>query len=88
MLRGADHGVVVLVGAVVAGLHLHSVLGPEHLRVLAVSQEVLVVQLQVPQRQAVLLHPQGLKLQEHRWRQREEMDMKPREVSFHTEMKR
>lgn len=63
LLCRADHGVVVLVGTVVAGLHLHSVLGPEHLGVLAVSQEVLVVQLKVSQRQPVLLHPQGLKLQ-------------------------
>lgn len=62
MLCSADHGVVVLVGAVVVGLHLHSVLRAEHLGVLAVSQEVLVVLLQVPQRQPVLLHPQGLKL--------------------------
>ncbi len=52
----------MLVGGVVVGLHLHAVLGPEHLGVLAVSQEVLVVQLQVPQSQTVLLHCQGLKL--------------------------
>lgn len=43
LLCRADHSVVVLGGSVVVGLHLHSVLGPEHLRVLAVSQEVLVV---------------------------------------------
>lgn len=66
MLCRADHCVVVLVGTVVVGLHLHSVLGPEHVGVLAVSQEVLVVQLQVPQCQTVLLHPQGLKLQGYR----------------------
>ena len=63
LLCRGDHGVVVLVGCVVVGLHLHTVLCPEHLGVLAVSQEVLVVQLQVPQSQTVLLHPQGLKLQ-------------------------
>lgn len=59
----ADHGVVVLVGLVVVGLHLHAVLRPKHLGVLAVSQEVLVVLLQVPQRKSVLIHPQALKLQ-------------------------
>lgn len=63
LLGGADHRVVVLVGLVVVGLHLHSVLGREHLGVLAVPEEVLVVLLQVSQRQPVLLHPQGLKLQ-------------------------
>lgn len=63
LLHTADHGVVVAVGAVVVGLHLHSVLGAKHLRVLAVSQEVLVVLLQVPNGQPVLLHPQGLELQ-------------------------
>ncbi len=62
----ADHCVVVLVGTVVVGLHLHSVLSPKHLGVLAVSQEVLIVQLQVPQCQPVLLHPHGLKLQGRR----------------------
>lgn len=66
MLCSADHCVVVLVGAVVVGLHLHSVLRAEHLGVLAVSQEVLVVLLQVPQCQPVLLHPQGLKLRGQR----------------------
>lgn len=60
---GADHGVIVLVGLVVVGLHQHPVLSPEHLGVLAVSEKVLVVQLQVPQGQPVLLHSQGLKLQ-------------------------
>lgn len=62
LLGTADHGIVVAVGAVVVRLHLHSVLGAEHLRVLAVSQEVLVVLLQVPKGQPVLLHPQGLEL--------------------------
>lgn len=62
LLGAADHRVVVAVGTVVVGLHLHSVLGAEHLGVLAVSQEVLVVLLQVPQGQPVLLHPQGLEL--------------------------
>lgn len=50
LLCRADHCVVVLVGSVVVGLDLHTVLCPERLGVLAVSQEVLVVQLQVPQR--------------------------------------
>lgn len=61
----ADQCVVVQVGLVVVGLHLHAVLCSEHLGVLAVSQEVLVVLLQVPQSQPVLLHPQALKLQVH-----------------------
>lgn len=63
LLCRADQCVVVLVGLVVVGLHLHTVLCSERLGVLAVSQEVLVVLLQVPQCQPVLLHPQGLKLQ-------------------------
>lgn len=62
LLCRADHCVVVLVGFVVVGFHLHSIFSPKHLRVLTVSQEVLVVLLQVPQCQPVLLHPQGLKL--------------------------
>lgn len=33
----ANHCVVMLARSVVARLHLHAVLGPEHLRVLAVS---------------------------------------------------
>lgn len=52
----------MLVGLVVVGLDLHTVLGPEHLRVLAVPEEVLVVLLQVPEGQTVLLHPEGLEL--------------------------
>lgn len=63
MLCRADHCVVVLVGFVVVGLHMHTVLSPKHLGVLAISQEVLVVLLQIPQSQPVFLHPQGLKLQ-------------------------
>lgn len=60
----ADHCLVLLVGSVVVRLHLHPVLGPEHLRVLTVPQEVLVVLLQVPEGQPVLVHPQSLKLKE------------------------
>lgn len=72
LLCRADHCVVVLVGAVVVRLHLHAVLSPKHLGVLAILQEVLVVQLQVPQCQTVLLHPQGLKLQRCREKSGEE----------------
>lgn len=62
LLCRGDHCVVMLVGFVVVGFHLHSIFSPKHLRVLTVSQEVLIVLLQVPQCQPVLLHPQGLKL--------------------------
>lgn len=60
----ADQRVKVLVGSFVVGLHLQPVFSSEHLRVLAVSQEFLVVLLQVPQSQSVLLHSQGLELHE------------------------
>lgn len=58
----ANHCAVMLARSVVARLHLHAVLGPEHLRVLAVSQEVLIVLVKVPQGQLVLFHPQSFKL--------------------------
>lgn len=54
----------MLARSVVARLHLHAVLRPEHLRVLAVSEEVLIVLVEVPQGQLVLFHPQGFKLEE------------------------
>ena len=53
----------MLRGLLVVGLDLHAVVRPEELRILAVPQEVLIVHLQVPQSQPVLLRSHALELE-------------------------
>jgi len=63
-LHGVEQVVEVLRGLFVLGLHLRPVVGAELLRVLAVALEVLVVELKVPDQQAVLVGLHALKLQQ------------------------
>ena len=59
-LHGAQQAVEMLGGVGEVSLHLHAVVGAEELRVLAFAHVVLVVELQVPHHQPVLLRLHGL----------------------------
>ena len=63
-LHGAEQVVKVLSGLVVLPLHLLPVVGSKLLGVLAVTKEVLVVELQVPDHQPVLVLLHALELRE------------------------
>lgn len=65
-LQGVEQVVVILYGLLVVPLDLHAVTGIEKLRVLAVLEEVLIVQLEVSQHQLVLVWLHCLELKHTR----------------------